>query len=61
MAAITGWKNQFFLCAHIKVDPADFYELVKPNAPDRPKVSVLIPVPKKNETALLEPNQDNDQ
>jgi hypothetical protein len=61
LAAIAGWKNQFFLCAHIKVDAADFYELVKPNAPDRLKVSVLIPVPKKNETALSDPNHDNDR
>jgi hypothetical protein len=27
-----------FLFSHIKVDTADFYELVKPNAPARPKV-----------------------
>jgi hypothetical protein len=47
LAAIAGWRNQFFLCAPIKADAADFYELVKPNAPDRPKVSVWIPVPKR--------------
>ncbi|MEG5163926.1 hypothetical protein QUB37_26450 [Microcoleus sp. AT3-A2] len=54
-------EKSVFLCAHIKVDTADFYELVKPNAPDRPKMSVLRPVPKKNETALPDPNHDNDQ
>jgi len=54
-------EKSVFLCAHIKVDAADFSELVKPNAPDRPKVSVVIPVPKKNETALSDPNHDNDQ
>ncbi|WP_242721911.1 hypothetical protein [Microcoleus vaginatus] len=61
MAAITEWRNQFFLCAQMKVDAADFYELVKSNAPDRPKVSVLIPVPKKDETALSDANHDSDQ
>jgi hypothetical protein len=61
LAAIAGWRNQFFLCAPIKADAADFYELVKPNAPDSPKVSVWIPVPKKNETALPDPNPDSHQ
>src|SRR4028119_403018 len=57
-----SWMEQsVFLCAPIKVDAADGYELVKPNAPDRPKVSVLIPVPRKNETALPEPNPDSHQ
>ncbi|MEG4171917.1 MULTISPECIES: hypothetical protein [unclassified Microcoleus] len=61
MAAIAGWRNQFFLCAHIKVDAADFYELVKPNARDRPKVSVLMPVSQKDETALPDANPDSDE
>jgi hypothetical protein len=54
-------EQSVFLCAPIKVDAADGYELVKPNAPDRPKVSVLIPVPRKNETALPDPNPDSHQ
>jgi hypothetical protein len=54
-------EKSVFLCAPIKVDAADCYELVDPNAPDRPKVSVLIPVPKKNETALPDPNPDSHQ
>ncbi|MEG4442003.1 hypothetical protein QUB47_17055 [Microcoleus sp. AT9_B5] len=54
-------EKSVFLFAHLKVDPADFYELVKLNAPDRPKVSILIPVLKKNETALPDPNRDRDR
>jgi len=42
-------------------DAIDFCELNEPNLLDRPKVSVLIPVPQKNETALPDPNHNSHQ
>ncbi|MCC3414150.1 MAG: hypothetical protein JGK24_09180 [Microcoleus sp. PH2017_29_MFU_D_A] len=58
MAAVARSRNKFWDSLIQATDIIDCCELNDPSLVDRPKVSVWIPIAKKNETALPDPNHN---
>jgi hypothetical protein len=61
LAAVDRSRNEFWDSLIQVTDTIDGCELNDPSLVDRPKVSVSIPVRKKNETALPDPNNHSYQ